>query len=303
MKSSNLSHSLFYTLLLLCPILTRLHAESLGIIQLDTFSPTFVAPFNEWVVDAAVPFPGWPAGIHRYTFSADSVLKDGKYYHELIYSENMSGGTWNSSEGYFREENGRTYKWLEDAPERLIYDFNLVIGDSLPGTDSNQATRYVVQVGAETLLDGVPRKSITFNSVCGSSRWVEGIGEIEDFLYSEVFCSLWDGPPLSIRCFSTNGQLLYLRPNLSSCYTSATNDLAISTIKVYPNPASDFLTLEQDEPVACLMLYNSLGVQVLVTEQCTNNQVDLSGLGPGWYVGQVCLSYGSTGWFRVVIED
>lgn len=72
-----------------------------------------------------------------------------------------------SGEGYFREEDGRTYKWLEDAPERLIYDFHFGIGDSLPGADSNQATRYVVQTGAETLSDGVPRKAVIFNSVCG----------------------------------------------------------------------------------------------------------------------------------------
>ncbi|MCC7467147.1 MAG: T9SS type A sorting domain-containing protein [Saprospiraceae bacterium] len=271
----------------------------------DTIFLPFVTPLNEWVVDAAVPSPGWPAGIHRYTFSADSVLKNGKYYHELIYSENMSGGPWNSGEGYFREENGRTYKWLEDAPERLIYDFNLGIGDSLPGTDSNQATRYVVQVGTETLLDGIPRKSIIFNSVCGPSRWVEGIGEIEDFLYSEVFCSLWDGPPLSIRCFSTNGQLLYLRPNLSSCYTSATSNLTMQTVRVYPNPSLGYLVLasERDEMPVLLTLYTPLGKPVFETKQFVNKQVELPNLSPGMYSGCAAFSNGRSGWFRVILAN
>jgi hypothetical protein len=216
----------------------------------------------------------------------------------------MSSGPWISEGSYYREENRRVYKWIESALEQLIYDFHFGVGDSLPGVDSNQATRYVVQLGAETLLDGIPRKSITFNSVCGPFRWVEGIGEMEDFLYSEAFCSLWDGIPMSIRCFSTNGQLLYIRPDLSSCYTSATNNLSTRPIRAYPNPASDFLILEleQNEPVQLLMLYNALGDLVLATGKCENNRVELPLLPPGLYIGSARLSDGSEGWFRVLIE-
>lgn len=302
MKATPLKHILLIGSITLCGWHTHLQASCTRI-NSDTIFRAFVTAHNEWVVDGAVPSPGWPARILRFTFSADSILKDGKYYQELIYSENMSGGPWLSEGSYFREEDGRTYKWLEDAPERLIYDFHFGIGDSLPGADSNQATRYVVQTGAETLSDGVPRKAVIFNSVCGPSRWVEGIGEIEDFLYSEVFCSLWDGDPLSIRCFSTNGQLLYLRPDLSSCYTSSTNDLALRPLKVFPNPASDILLLEtdQDEPVQHLTLYNTLGTAVLTSGQCTNNQVPISGLGPGLYTGKARFLDGSEGWFRVEI--
>jgi hypothetical protein len=302
MKMPPLKHCLLIWYFLFCVQQAGLHASP-AIVCSDTIFRAFVTAGNEWVVDEAVPSPGWPARILRFTFSNDSIFKDGKYYHELIYSENMSGGPWLSEGSYFREENGRTYKWLEDAPERLIYDFHFGIGDSLPGMDSNQATRYVVQVGSETLLDGIPRKAIIFNSVCGPSRWVEGIGEIEDFLYSEVFCSLWDAPPLSIRCFSTNGQLLYLRPDLSNCYTSSTNDLALHPVRVFPNPASDILLLEtdQDEPVQHLTLYNALGTAVLTSGQCTNNQVPISGLGPGLYTGKARFLDGSEGWFRVVV--
>ncbi len=92
-----------------------------------------VTPLNEWVVDYNPLFPGLPSEIRRYTFSADSVLKDGKQYHELIYSKNMSGGPWISEDAFLREEQGKTYKWLKNMPEQLIYDFNLGIGDSITG--------------------------------------------------------------------------------------------------------------------------------------------------------------------------
>jgi hypothetical protein len=275
------------------------------IVTKDNYN-TVVTSLNEWVVDWTHPFPGWPSEIRRYTFSSDSVLKDGKYYHELIYSNNMSGGPWISEDNFFREENGRTYKWLENNSERLIYDFNFGIGDSLPGTDMNQATRYVTQVGSMKLLDEIPRKYIEFNSVCGTSRWVEGIGEVEDFLYSEVFCSLWDGIPVNIRCFNTNGQLIYLRPDLSGCYTSNVKDVELTVARVYPNPGSDFLFLEtaNETPITSLLIYNSFGKQELSINHPLpqNSGIDVSLLQPGFYTGQVHFADQKTGIFKVVIQ-
>lgn len=271
----------------------------------QTFHP-IVTLLNEWVVDF-IPPNGFPQEIRRYTFSTDSTLLQGKYYYELLYSKNMNTGPWISENLFLREENGRTYKWLEDMPERLIYDFNLGIGDSLPGTDANQATRYVSQVGSIPLLDGVPKKLIEFTSVCGASRWVEGIAEMEDLLYSEVFCSLWDGVPLNIRCFSTNGQLLYKRPELSGCYTSAVSDLGIGSIQVFPNPGTDQLYLEiaEEEKISKVFIYNTLGTMVLNTYNFPsgNNALDISKLPPGLYTGMVHFEAGAIKAFRVLIAD
>ncbi|HAD12771.1 MAG TPA: hypothetical protein DCF33_10075 [Saprospirales bacterium] len=284
----------------LCLQLSNLNARPDHLCS-DTLFLPFVTPQNEWIVDWSFPSPGWPGQIRRYTFSADSTLKGAKYYRELIYSKDMNSGPWVSEGQYYREENGRTYKWKQNFQEQLIYDFHLNVGDSMPGSDPDQATRYVVQTGTETLLDGIPRKSVIFNSNCGPFLWVEGIGEIEGFLYTESYCALWDGALLSLRCFSTNGQLLYIRPGLSSCYASSTNNLTTRSVKVYPNPASDFLTLEleQHEPVQHLMLYNALGDLMLATGKCEHNRVELPALAPGLYIGSARFHDGSEGWFRV----
>ena len=276
------------------------------VVTKDSYIPV-VTPLNEWVVDYDPLSPGWPSEIRRYTFAADSVLKDGKYYHELRYSKNMSGGPWISEGAFLREEEGKTFKWLANMPEQLIYDFNLGIGDSITGgVNVNQATRYVTQVGSVQLLDGVPRKAIEFNSICGASQWVEGIGEVESFLYSEAFCSLWDGSPYYIRCFSTNGQLLYKRPDISGCYTSSTSDLDISVIQVFPNPVVDMIHFETDEnegAISTVMLYNSLGTLVFnrTLVSATNNSIDVSELPPGFYTGIVHLDGGKLKAFKVVV--
>lgn len=298
-----------------CTSLITFDMKSLIIVTLflsthTAFSQSFpvVTPLNEWVVDYKHPVPGWPAEkIRHYTFSADSVLKEGKYYHELIYSINMSGGPWISEGAFLREENGRAYKWQENMPERLLYDFNMGNGDSLSGADLNQATRYVTQVGTTQLLDGVPRKSIEFSSSCGASQWVEGIGEIEALFYSEAFCSLWDGAPYYIRCFSTNGQLLYKRPDISSCYTSSVNDLEIGAIRVFPNPGSDllYLELENEGAISKVMMYNSLGSLVLSKSNfsATNNSIDISKLPSGFYTGIVHLEGGRMKAFKVAVTE
>ncbi len=302
-KTAAMKFQLLVCSILFCLQQTKLHARPDHLCS-DTIFQPFVSSQNEWIVDWSLPSPGWPGQIRRYTFSADSTLKGAKYYRELIYSKDMNSGPWVSEGQYYREENGRTYKWKQNFQEQLIYDFHLNVGDSIPGSDPDQATRYVVQTGTETLLDGIPRKSVIFNSNCGPFLWVEGIGEIEGLLYTESFCALWDGALLSLRCFSTNGQLLYIRPGLSSCYASSTNNVTIRPVKAYPNPVSDFLTLEldQNERVQHLTLYNALGALMLSTGNCENNRVALPALAPGLYIGSARFSDGSEGWFRVMIE-
>ncbi|HAD12540.1 MAG TPA: hypothetical protein DCF33_08880, partial [Saprospirales bacterium] len=274
------------------------------IVTKDNYIP-FVTPLNEWVVDF-IPPHGFPKEIRRYTFSSDSVLLDGKYYHELLFSLNMSGGPWISEQDFFREDNGKIYRWLENMPERLVYDLHFGIGDSLVGMDSNQATRYVTQVGSIQLQDDIPRKFIEFNSGCGPSRWVEGIGEMEDLLYSEVFCSLWDGIPLTIRCFSTNGQLLYQRPDISGCYTSSIQELAIDSIAVFPNPGSDVLYFRTEDAssIASLKMFNSTGSLVLMVDNQKTpiDRVDVSTLPAGFYTGMVYLGNQQVKVFKVVLE-
>ncbi|MFN0173202.1 MAG: T9SS type A sorting domain-containing protein [Saprospiraceae bacterium] len=267
-----------------------------------------VTPLNEWVVDYTHPL-GWPSEkIRRYTFAADSTLLEGRYYQELIFSIDMSGGPWVSSGSFLREENGKVYTKYENQTEKLIYDFNFGIGDSLTGwINVNQATRYVTQVGSTQLLDGVARKKITLDSWCGETEWIEGIGETFALFNSETVCSLWDGVLLYIRCFSTNGQLLYQRPDVSGCYTSAVTDVEMGAIKVYPNPASGILYFETENEaeIQSIQIFNSLGVLVLNTNHLLpfNKSIDITALTSGFYTGLVHFKNGGAKIFKLANAD
>jgi len=278
------------------------------IVTKDSYIP-IVTPLNEWIVDYQHPLPGWPAEkIRHYTFSTDSVLLEGKHYHELIYSKDTGGGPWTLSGSFLREANGKVYIKSDNSSEQLIYDFNFGIGDSLTGgINVNQATRYVTHVGSAQLLDGVARKKITLDSPCGEMDWIEGIGETYALFYSEGVCSLSEVIPLYIRCFSTNGQLLYLRPDLSGCYTSAVAEVEIGAIRIYPNPGSGTLYFETEnvEPITNVLIYNSLGMLVLSTNNLLpqKNGIDISILPPGFYTGLVHFRDGGIQVFKVAIAN
>ncbi len=108
-----------------------------------------------------------------------------------------------------------------------------------------------------------------------------------------------------IRCFSTNGQLLYKRPDISGCYTSAVNDLPIGSIRVFPNPGTDllYLELENEAVISKIMMFNNLGDLVLHTSNFLGspNNLDISTLPAGFYTGLIHLGDGKTKAFKVAV--
>ncbi len=264
-----------------------------------------VTPLNEWRTD--YKFTTFPQERRKYTFSEDSVLIGIHYYHELIYTTDLlptSG--WIPSEKFYREDNRRIFYTKEASvfSESLVYDFNFGIGDTLVPTVFQQLTRAITEVGTIQLLDGVTRKTLTMG--CENIKWIEGIGELDThvFFYTLIACSATDDLSVhSIRCFSSNGQLVYLRPDLSTCDISDVETLVSKQIQIYPNPATEiiYLTPSEDETLESVEWYNSLGVLVQ-NDQINPSQpeVKVSDLLAGFYIGKVTLKSGGIQVFRVV---
>ena len=266
---------------------------------------------NEWVIDYL--HPAFPTEIRKYTFSTDSFQIGNYYYKQLIYNKNMIGGNWENTNEYFREINGKVYKigGASGPTERLVYDMDFGIGDTLvPNIEIGQADREISNVGFINLLDNLPRKkTILTSNVCASSTtWVEGMGDIERLFWTETYCSLidQDGFTPSIRCFSTDGQLLYLRPDLSGCYTSNTIDAQESAVNIYPNPADSYITIQlKTEKVAiAIQFFNALGQLVLnySPDNSADIFIDITNLNSGFYTGQVIFKDGSMAAFKAVIS-
>jgi hypothetical protein len=64
----------------------------------------------------------------------------------------------------------------------------------------------------------------------------------------------------------------------------STPEFSASRVKVYPNPANDFINIESnDTEISEVALYDILGKQLLSQNELANNRLDISNLTKGVY--------------------
>jgi len=88
----------------------------------------------------------------------------------------------------------------------------------------------------------------------------------------------WDTPYFSYYHYSPNSSI-------------SLNEISINnTIKVYPNPAQDYISFQlENNDIYSVELYNSNGICVLNTKIRSNNKVDISFLNRGVYFYKITL--------------
>jgi len=62
-----------------------------------------------------------------------------------------------------------------------------------------------------------------------------------------------------------------------------------STLMLYPNPATNQLSINSSIPIEQVRIYNTTGQLVLQTKQIVNNAVDVSHLSKGVYITEITL--------------
>ena len=85
--------------------------------------------------------------------------------------------------------------------------------------------------------------------------------------------------PSNSYTVSTNSSSNFV---VKDCQNLNINEIIISKIKVYPNPVSDFLHIENFENLSIIQITNSLG-QIIFTENCSNTKIDFSNFQSGIY--------------------
>lgn len=78
---------------------------------------------------------------------------------------------------------------------------------------------------------------------------------------------------------------------------AGTDDFNKSSISLYPNPISSMLNIITNEEIQSIVLYNSLGQQIL---QSNNKQIDLSAVRSGIYLLNTHLANGQSQTFKVI---
>lgn len=243
-----------------------------------------------------------PNGPYRYKFSGDTIINDkiySKIYQSLFINLNtppapncppFAVDTVFSmvSQVFLREDTLAKKVWrytTYNTPEEiLLYDFSVEQGDTLDWGNLGQSI--VDTVYDIITFDGLTRKKIEFSSAgfFPSGYYIEGLGGEGGLLGEPI---LGYGPWL--QCVLDLDQNLIWSDN-GICYDFITNVSSIidrSTISVYPNPFSEYLTLETSLNSFKVKIYNMYGNEVFVEEINKSKKIDLSSFSPGIYILKV----------------
>lgn len=236
------------------------------------------------------------------------TLLGGNNYHK-VYSQ------LNNLIGFYRESSKKVYAKIlnyADTSEILLYDFNLMVGDTfydkrkdLAGTAFIYKYK-VVSITTGTLTSDL-RMQYNFNFVgyhgvvpsystlgfsC-NSFWLEGIGSIKGIFNTRtsvegtecfVAAAVSNASFANLICFE-HRNLQYMA---QTCLNLGLKENEInSDVRLYPNPFKNNLTLELSNelsPNSKLTIINTLGQIVFIYQEPKNKQeIDLSFLSRGVY--------------------
>lgn len=200
---------------------------------------------------------GWfPAGEYYYThvfqIEGDTLINGISYQSitDHYYSPN-----------YLRRDiANRIWLWYNNA-EIKIYDFGALAGDSITGL--SQYGFGTADIGCR--VDSVD--TVSWNGVrkrmyvsCASNVgqyqdiWIDGVGSLNNHsIWGGSDMSVVDGPDYSLLCYFEAGQLQYHDSYYDTCiYNSPTSvaELSGEELRIYPNPAIDYVTLNLPTTVA-----------------------------------------------------
>lgn len=197
--------------------------------------------------------------------------------------------------GFFRNDtlNRKVFfrSSLTDTADRLMYDFTLNVGDTIPSTWLGNNWLNVIDSVDTVWMYGQPRRRLSFidySFIPGAEgAIIEGIGSLHGF--AEQLTVPMEPMSYSLECFSYKDSAYSfsfhnLPPTLAHPTYSGSSCWLYSEIKefekqfivsTFPNPFSDQLTFSlSDNEQASVLLYDFLGQQIL--QQTFKNSTTLN---------------------------
>jgi hypothetical protein len=172
--------------------------------------------------------------------------------------------------------------------EHLLYDFNLLSGDTIKGymdqigkVEHGPSFYAVVDSIDSLLVDGNYRRrwnyhtetsiGVLWGTIFSPTSIIEGIGSTGGLLEGLLSQMDWNG---SLQCYSENGVLFY---GWGPCLPLGEAELTLNqNINIHPNPTKDWITVSLEEGTATsVTIRNSLGQLLLSDKTLSTNQIEL----------------------------
>lgn len=231
----------------------------------------------------------------RYKFDTIPIQIAGNIYYELLTANSEFSNEWTPEGHLIRYENNQIYEY-RNGVDQIIYDFNLVVGDTFHmGNMINTYDLVVQEIDTISLMNGDFKKQFylqPLNSVNPSLDtpiiWIEDIGNLNG-LFANQLPWLVDALESKILCVYWDSSLIYHNPDIDQCWVipTITTDLNKEDIFVFPNPSREKIYINaHDNSIENIRIYNNKGMQML---QSTSQDVDISDLPSGYYYIRIIL--------------
>ncbi len=237
----------------------------------------------------------WNAGgqsHHKFGIHGDTVL-NGVIYKKIysLYDTTLT----NPNSAYYaaiREQNKKVYTVIDNSNEIVLYDFNLLVGDTMTYYYSMMFTvevdtfsRVVSKIDSIILLDGNYRKRYYLDGIgyCDvNDTIVEGIGSISwKGLFNPLekgICTC--GYSFHFSCFKQNDNALYMNNAICNwCFCELFTDVSdiadLGSFSFSSNPFTSQTTLYFSDNVndATLIIYNTNGQKVKQVENISGQTI------------------------------
>ncbi|MFI5148229.1 MAG: T9SS type A sorting domain-containing protein [Bacteroidia bacterium] len=170
-----------------------------------------------------------------------------------------------------------------NQPEKLLYNFNLSVGDTLPLTFNNSTHTLVVTAMDSILVRNQYRKRFYINHT--SEMVLEGIGFSGGLI--ESFGMNMDCGASGLNCYSLNDSALYPAPG-PTCRIPlgiAVPEEEKQQIELIPNPADQQARIYSPYKMGDMLLYNTQGKSLIPLKEVGNAiLINTSSLPDGLYL-------------------
>lgn len=270
----------YFTFLLLC------------IGYLSASSQKTISNNKQWnIVDYKVFTPNICTGL--YSFQNDTIINSKEYLQLFVTGDTLNNSNWNPLNTFLREDSLSRIYLYENEVETILYDFNLMSGDTFQLTSNSLDCELIVySVDSIQLLNGETRKRIRLIASndpdpnqpwYGYKDWVQGIGSTTSL--TRYYESCYTDYPYDLLCYYENDILVYTKPNNQGCYLTPTDDIIESEqIVLFPNPTSRTIEVKMDEMLLDIKIFNFSGQLVM---KSSGNTINVEPLEPGMYFMQI----------------